>query len=145
MYFGNDISPDINFNKPWNTNGPPNLDLINNVQNILLPPLLAGNYSVTVVGRAVNVNAVTAQTNNAQGQFAPNIVQDYALVISVGEGEVTNAFTVTPTGTGIASNPTGDQNITFVTTTNSPLFNQFVGASSPLLGTNNLPLGTNTV
>ncbi len=56
---------------------------------------------------------------------------------------MTNAFTVTDGG--IASNPTGDQNLTVVTTTNAPLFNQFVGASSPLLGTNTLPLGTNTV
>ena len=57
-------------------------------------------------------------------------------MISVGEGEVTNAFTVTDGG--IVSNPTGDQNITVVTTTNAPLFNQFAGASSPLLGTNTL-------
>jgi hypothetical protein len=32
-----------------------------------------------------------------------------------------------------------------VTTTNTPLFNQMVGASSPLLGTNTLPLGNHTV
>ena len=38
----------------------------------------------------MNVNAVTAQTNN--------VVQDYVLVISCGEGEVTNAFTVTDSG-----------------------------------------------
>jgi hypothetical protein len=78
-----------------NTNGLPNLDTINNVENIILPPMLAGSYSVTVVGRAVNVNAVTAQTNNAAGVYAPNVVQDYALVVSIGEGEVTGAFTVT--------------------------------------------------
>ena len=50
------------YNLPSATNAPPNIDTINNVQNILLPPLLAGSYSVTVVGRSVNVNAVTAQT-----------------------------------------------------------------------------------
>jgi subtilisin-like proprotein convertase family protein len=135
VYFGNDISPDAGYNRPWNTNAPPNLDTINNVENILLPPLLAGTYSVTVVGRAVNVNAVTAHSNN--------VVQDYALVITCGEGEVPDALTVTDGG--VVSNPTGDQLITFVTSTNSPLFNQFVGANTPLLGTNNLPLGTNTV
>jgi alpha-tubulin suppressor-like RCC1 family protein/subtilisin-like proprotein convertase family protein len=146
VYFGNDISPDLGYNEPWNTNNPPNLDSINNVENILLPAFsVAAKYSVTVVGRSVNVNAVTAQTNNAAGQYAPNIVQDFALVVSIGEGEadVTNAFTVTDGG--IASNPTGDQNVTVVTTTNSPLMNQFVGASSPLLGTSTLPLGTATV
>ena len=113
----------------------PNLDSINNVENVFVSPLLGVNYSVTVIGRGVNVNAVTAQTNN--------VVQDYALVIACGEGEVTNAFTVTDSG--IVSNPTGDQEITFVTTTNQPLLNQIVGASSPLLGTNSLPVGTNTI
>ena len=136
IYYGNDISPSAGYNLPWNTNFPPNLDSINNVQTIILPALLAGSYSVTVVGRAVNVNAVTAQTNN--------VVQDYALVISDGEGEVTNAFT-TVTDNGIVSNPTGDQRITYVINTNSPLLNQFVGANTPLLGTNTLPLGTNTM
>jgi hypothetical protein len=143
VFIGNDISSDTGFNQPWNTNGPPNLDTINNVENILLPPMLAGNYSVTVVARDVNVNAVTAQTLNSTGQFAPNVVQDFALVISVGEGEVTNAFTVTDSG--IASNPVGGQQITVVTTTNTPYFNQFAGASSPLMGTNTIPLGNNTI
>jgi subtilisin-like proprotein convertase family protein len=136
VYYGNDISSDLGFNLPWDTNGPPNLDTINNVQNILLPPLLAGSYSVTVLGRSVNVNAVTAQTNNT--------VQDFALVVSVGEGEVPTAI-LSAVDNNIVSNPTGDQNITFVTVTNTPLMNQFAGENTPLLGTNNLPLGTNTV
>ena len=69
------------------------------------------------------------------GTYAPNVVQDYALVISCGEGEVTNAFTVTDQA-GIVSNPTTDQQITYVTSDNAPLLNQLVGASTPLLGTN---------
>src|ERR1019366_4175794 len=36
VYFGNDISPDLGYNEPWATNNPPNLDSINNVENILL-------------------------------------------------------------------------------------------------------------
>ena len=135
VYYGNDISPALGYNLSWDPNSPPNFDSINNVQNIILPPLLAGSYSVTVVGRAVNVNAVTAQTNN--------VVQDYALVIADGEGEVPDALTVTDNP--IVSNPTSDQQITFVTSTNTPLMNQFVGANTPLLGTNTLPLGTNTI
>ncbi|MGA2248307.1 MAG: LamG-like jellyroll fold domain-containing protein, partial [Verrucomicrobiota bacterium] len=142
VYFGNDIQPNVGYNLPWNTNGPPNIDTINNVQNVILPPSLGGQYSVTVVGRGVNVNAVTAQTNNVAGQYAPNIVQDFALVIAVGEGEVTNAFTVADGG--LVRNPTGGQNVTAVLTTNAPLSDQLVGASSPLLGTNNLGLGANT-
>jgi subtilisin-like proprotein convertase family protein len=134
VYYGNDISPNLGYNLPGDTNSP-NLDTINNVQNIILWPPLGGRYSVTVVGRAVNVNAVTAQTNN--------VVQDYALVMAVGEGEVTDALTVTDNG--IVSNPTSDQQVTFVISTNSPLMNQFAGANTPLLGTNTLPLGTNTM
>ena len=60
------------------------VDSINNVENVFISPPLGTNYSITVIGRDVNVNAVTAQTNN--------VVQDFALVISCGEGEVTNAI-----------------------------------------------------
>ena len=70
-------------------------------------------------------------------------MQDYALVISSADGGVTGAFTVTDKG--IVSNPTGDQDITFVTTTNQPLLNQFAGANAPLLGTNATSVGTNTI
>src|SRR5208283_5617157 len=110
------------FNSARNTNTPPVIDSINNIQNVYLPAGAGTNFSVTILGYRVNVNAVTAQTNNALGNYAPNVVQDYALVISCGEGEVTNAFTVTDNG--VVSNPTGDQQITYVTTTNAPFLNQ---------------------
>ncbi len=42
VYFGNDISPDLGYNEPWDTNNPPNLDTINNVENILLPAFGGG-------------------------------------------------------------------------------------------------------
>jgi len=142
MYFGNDIPAGSIYNNVWNTNALATTnvadlaDPINNVEQVLVPPLLAGHYAITVAGRGVNVNAVPQQTNN--------VVQDYALVIACGEGEVTNAFAVTDMG--IISNPTGDQNVTFVMTTNNqPLMNQIVGASSPLLGTNQISVGTNTI
>jgi subtilisin-like proprotein convertase family protein len=136
VYYGNDFSGSTGFSQRWNTNATPNLDIINNVRQVILPPLLAGHYSVTVLGRLVNVNAVTAQTNNT--------VQDFALVVSCTGGlSATNAFTATDGG--LASNPTGYQDITFVTTTNTPLFNQFAGENTPLLGTNNLPIGGNTM
>jgi subtilisin-like proprotein convertase family protein len=135
VYYGNDIPADSVFNNSENITNPPVFDFINNVENVCLPPGATTNFSVTVMGCRVNVNAVTAQTNN--------VVQDYALVISCGEGEVTNAFTVTDNPIG--SNPTADQLITFVMTNNMPLLNQIVGASPPLLGTNNLPVGTNTI
>ena len=142
VYFGNDIAPDSQFNAPWDTNTTPNLDSINNVENIIIPPVLGGKYSVTVIGRSVNVNAVTAQTNN--------VVQDYALVIACSAGEVTTAITVTPNP--IVSNPTSDQQITIVgvntngMATNSissggVFLDQLAGANTPLLGTNKVELG----
>jgi len=56
------------------------------LENVFLAPQLAGRYSVTVIGREVNVNAVTAQTNNPAGGYGPNVVQDFSLVISCGDG-----------------------------------------------------------
>ena len=136
IYYGNDFSGTTGLSQRWNTNAAPNRDIINNVRQVVLPPLLAGHYSVTVQGRLVNVNSVTAHTNDT--------VQDFALVVSCTGGlSATNAFTATDGG--LSSNPTGSQNITFVTTTNSPLFNQFAGENTPLLGTNNLSIGTNTI
>ena len=91
------------------------------------------------MGYRVNVNAVTAQTNNFAGNYAPNVVQDYALVISSGDGQITNAMVVTTTP--IVSNPTGDQQITYVSGNSGTLNNQFVGANTPLMGTNALLIG----
>ncbi len=148
VYYGNDIPAGDIFNTaegPTNTVVP---DSVNNVQSVIISPYLGTNYSITVLGRDVNVNAVSAQTNSynnasPSGIFAPNVVQDYALVVSSGDGGAPGSFTVTDQG--IVSNPTGDQDITFVTQTNQPYLNQFVGASSPLLGTNTVPLGSNTI
>ena len=140
--FGNDIPAGSIYNNAWTptlaTTNAADFEIPSTMSRTCILAAAAGrNYSITVVGREVNVNAVTAQTNN--------VVQDYALVISCGEGEVTNAITVTDNG--IVSNPTGDQDITFVmTTNNTPLMNQLVGASTPLLGTNTAARsGTNTI
>jgi subtilisin-like proprotein convertase family protein len=139
VYYGNDIPASSTFNSAQNPTNAAQFDAINNVENVYLSPSAGTNFAVTILGYRVNVNAVTAHTNN--------VVQDFALVISSGNGEVTNAFTVTDIGLGlgIVSNPTTDQQITFVTSTNKPLLNQLVGASTPLLGTNTIPLGTNLV
>ena len=138
VFFGNDIISGSDFNLPWNTNNLPNIDLVNNVENVYLSPRLSTNYSVTVVGRHVNVNAVTANPNN--------VVQDYALVISSGDGFVTNALTVAsspivyltqPLVTAISNQFAGSPGIS-----GGFLFNQRVGASTPLLGTNSILLPT---
>ena len=145
VFFGNDIQAGSYYNYPWDTNTPPNIDSVNNVENIFIPPQLNTNYSVTVIGHRVNVNAVTAHTNN--------VVQDYALVISSGNGEYTNALTLTsdtPTIPVIAPFVTMVTN-TFDTTANASnrvagalLLNQRVGADTPLWGTNTIAL-TNVV
>jgi subtilisin-like proprotein convertase family protein len=144
VYFGNDLDGGTpSYSQAWDTNQAPDIDTINNVENVFLPPLLNASYSVTVMGYSVNVNAVTAQTNN--------VVQDYALVISCGEGEVTNAITVT--ANPLAANLTSDQQITTVLVnangmaTNSSsggvFLNQLAGANTPLLGTNTVGAGSN--
>jgi hypothetical protein len=79
VFWGNDISPGGQFNSAWQPGTPPRLDRINNVENVLLPPTLGSNYSVTVLGRRISVNAVPEQP---AGTF-----QDYALVISSGDGQ----------------------------------------------------------
>jgi subtilisin-like proprotein convertase family protein len=143
IYFGNDIGQQQWFNRAWDTNSPPNVDSVNNVENVYLTPSyginsqLSTNYSITVVGRRVNVNAVTAQTSN--------VCQDYALVISSGDGLLTNAISLDASA-GIVS--AGQPLVTAITNSfaNSPgyeggiLWNQRVGANPQLLGTNTLAI-----
>ncbi|MGD0088268.1 MAG: S8 family serine peptidase, partial [Verrucomicrobiota bacterium] len=133
IYYGNDIPASSTFNSARSTNTAPVIDSINNIQNVYLPTGAGTNFSVTVMGYRVNVNAVTAQTNN--------VVQDYALVISCGNGQLPSVMKVTTTPASSVSNPTGDQDITYLSATNNnnPLLNQTVGANTPLLGTNTLP------
>ncbi|PWU08582.1 MAG: hypothetical protein C5B50_29255, partial [Verrucomicrobia bacterium] len=137
IYFGNDILSGATSNLPWDTNSIPNIDRINNVENVFIDPLLWTNYSVTVFGRHVNVNAVTAHPDN--------VVQDYALVISAGEGVITNALTLASTGPIIGLN---SPQVTVMTNSfegnpdfsGGVLLGQHVGANTPLLGTNTISL-----
>ena len=139
VYFGNDIGPSSTVNNPHGTNTPTVFDSINNVQNVYLPVGAGTNFSITVMGYRVNVNAVTAQSNN--------VVQDYALVVSCGNGQDPAAMNVTPNSPAPISNLTGDQQIDFLSGTNvdAPLINEFVGANTPLLGNNTVPVGPITV
>lgn len=133
VFVGNDIGPASNFNFPLATNATPNLDSVNNVENVYLSPTLGTNYSVTVVARHVNVNAVTAQTNN--------VVQDYALVISSGNGEVPDALTVTEQPiVALPPPPLAETTNTFAnypSISGTLIYNQRVGANTALLGTTN--------
>lgn len=135
VYFGNDIPGGRAFNAPWDTNAPPNTDVVNNVENVYLMPLLGTNYAIAVLGSRVNVNAVTAHPENT--------VQDYALVISNGDGDVDDPLTINeqsvtdlgqphvtiPTNTFDASTTPGF--------TGTILLGEHVGANTPLMGVTN--------
>lgn len=140
VFFGNDIQAGNQFNIAWDTNQLPQVDIVNNVENVYLKQPLGTNYSVTVIGHHVNVNAVTANPND--------VVQDYALVVSSGDGLFPQALSLTsdPGKTLTLLEP----NVFFVTNTfphdpENPisgglLLHQHVGANTPLLGTNTVPL-----
>ncbi len=135
VYYGNNFSSSANppNSLPATTNGTAFTDNINNVENVYLTPTLSTNYSITVVGTAVNVNAVTAEQTN--------VVQDFALVVSSGDGNNTNGVTFTP-GTP-SFTPSISPAITYLPATNGILFNQYAGANAPWLSTNTLAV-TNT-
>ncbi len=144
IYCGNNIPAGANFTSVSDTNSLPVFDSINNVENIIIPPPLSTNgYSITVLGRNVNVNAVTANTNK--------VAQDYALVISSGASQVANALKIVTPQAFVSSAYT---NVTYMTNqfvgqetnfTGGLLLNQHVGANSPLIGNGIIPLGVNTV
>ncbi len=83
VFVGNDIPAGQSFNSPGST---ANRDRVNNVENVFLAGTLSAHYSVTVMARRVNVNAVTAQVDK--------VAQDFALVIASGDGEIADALTL---------------------------------------------------
>jgi len=133
VYYGNNFaSASIPFSVPVNASTTP--DNVNNVENVFLPAPLGTNYSVTVIGRNVAVNAVTAEQTN--------IVQDYALVVSCGDGANTSGISVTPATAANVSSTV--PLVTYVGgSTNGVYLNQVAGANAPWLSTNALPFGTN--
>ena len=120
VFLGNGIPTGFDFNPPGDTNAPPGLDFVNNVENVILRPPLGTNYSISVVGRRVNVNAVTANTND--------VVQDYALVVSCGDGELASPLvSLTGPNTGVVAPPP-----LIAITNGAPLLHQRVGANFQL-------------
>lgn len=136
VYWGNDIPPGSDFNSAWQPGTEPYQDMVNNVENVYLQPPLSSNYSVTISGRRIGVNAVTDHPDN--------VVQDYALVMSSGDGQITNALTATD----IPLSSTPLPLVTFITNSffgddvdsGSILLQQRAGANAPLLGTNSIAL-----
>ncbi len=134
VFFGNDFAAGGAVTQPWYTNDPPNVDVVNNVENIYLPDILGTNYSITVLGSRVNVNAVPGHTNDT--------VQDYALVISSGDGDIEGGITLTAEALDITL---PRPNVTWTTNsfqqatnvTGTLLLGQHVGANTPLLNATN--------
>ena len=141
VYFGNDITADFNSPAFEDTNSTPNIDSVNNVENVFLNSAtpLASQYEITVKGHRVNVNAVNGQTNR--------IGQDYALVISCDDPTVSDAFTLV-TATNFTANST---NVDYITNSfqgdtsdfGSVLLGQHVGANLPGLSDTSLLNSTN--
>ena len=137
IYYGNDFAPGANFNTPRETNDVPVHDFVNNVENVYIPRVLGTNYTISVVAHRVNVNALTENTNN--------VVQDYVLVVSCGEGDVTNAVKIDP---NISFTSVGSPDFTVITNsfvgdadnTGGTIGNQRAGANPQLSGTNTMPL-----
>ncbi|MFO1476928.1 MAG: S8 family serine peptidase [Verrucomicrobiota bacterium] len=142
VFYGNAFPNGSTVTFAWDTNSVPFRDLVNNVENVYIGQPVGTNYSVTVLAQNVTVNAVTSQTNN--------VVQDYALVISSGNGTVANAISITNGGFFFTTNQPVITGITNQFGTNNThitggvFLNQHVGANSPLVGFNTIPLGTNT-
>ena len=124
VYVGNDIPQDGDFNQATSTNAPPIYDIVNNVECVFLDPLLGTNYSVSVVARRVNVNAVTG---NLTG-----VVQDYALVISSGDGTGERPFESLERIDDSFERPPA-----LGLTNGVPVLNQRVGANFQLLSSTN--------
>ncbi|MBI5775416.1 MAG: S8 family serine peptidase [Verrucomicrobia bacterium] len=116
------VNPDF----PGLSNAVP-ADFVNNVENVFLPAPLSPRYFISVVGRRVNVNAVT--TNNT------GVVQDYALVIASANSGLTNGqvFTLTPPTNVLAFTNRQPTQLTNGLT----LLRQRVGANYQLTNPNN--------
>ena len=132
VFYGNQFAG--NGTPPFSAVGNSNsiADNINNVENVFLAPALGTNYSITVFGHAVNVNAVTIEQTN--------IVQDFALVVSCGDGSNSNGFTV---ASSAATLSVIAPFVDYLPATNGIYFNQFAGANAPWLSTNDVNFGVN--
>lgn len=120
---GNNIAPGTTISQPTPRGSQSVRDSVNNVENafITLTNAASTTFRVFVIGRKVNVNAVSADTNN--------VVQDYALVIGTDD---TRSVTVAPAAPFFTYT---NRPVQFVTN-GLPYLNERVGASSPLLRTN---------
>ena len=131
---GNNFTANSLFTQTTSANELLPLDNVNNVENVFISPPLDTNYVVSVVARRVNVNAVTDHPND--------VVQDFALVVSIGDNvEVDESFQLEY----LEEDAEGElEEVKYVETpsliviTNGiPRLADRVGANAPLLGETN--------
>jgi subtilisin family serine protease/subtilisin-like proprotein convertase family protein len=130
VYVGNDIPEQSDYNEVQTTNSVGRFDVVNNVENVFIREARGTNYSVTVLGRRVNVNAVTGNTNL--------VVQDYALVASCGDLTLTNGLGLTALApvSSVATTNALVARVAKGVTNGLALVNERVGANSALASTN---------
>ena len=107
----------------------PTNDVVNNVENIYVDSPVELSYTLYVIGSRVNVNAVSAHTNE--------ITQDYALVVSSAALNVAGGLTVDDMPTLLTNYSTLSEphRFTYIDpgdTNAAPLPGQRAGANSPL-------------
>ena len=123
QYEGNNIAPGGIVSQPTSVGSISQRDSVNNVENTFIPltnTLAAASFRVYVIGRKVNVNAVSGNTNQ--------VAQDYSLVISTDDPATSVTVTVPAAATFYAYT-----NRAFNIVTNGvPYLNERVGANSPL-------------
>lgn len=120
IYGGNDIPFRSDFNTPRSDLASVTNDVVNNVENVILRPPLGTNYSITVTGRRVNVNALSSVPDG--------IAQDFALAVSLENPALTNALTITLETPDVLATTVTLQSVT----NGIPLLRQRVGANPPL-------------
>ncbi len=129
VYEGNNFAPGTTFTQPTPPGSQSQRDAVNNVENIFIPltNTAATTYRIYVIGRKVNVNAVSGNTNQ--------VAQDYSLVIST--DQTTRTVGVQPTP---GAYPAGFFNYTNrlvnIVTNGLPYLNERVGANPGLFSVN---------
>jgi len=124
VYYGNNIGPSV-----YNSMGATN-DVINNVENVFLEQPSAQKYRVTVYARRVNVDALSGFYDTESPKDHVDVVQDFALVMSSGNTDVSNAFNIK------TDEPEEIELPPITTLTNGmPILGQHVGANSALAKT----------
>ncbi|MBM3869832.1 MAG: hypothetical protein FJ392_02565, partial [Verrucomicrobia bacterium] len=126
QFEGNNIAPGSVVSQPTTPSSISQRDSVNNVENVFisLTNTAANVYRVYVIGRKVNVNAVSGNTNQ--------VAQDYSLVISTDNPatSVTVTFPAAGGGYGFTNRPVN------IVTNGIPYLNERVGANSPLFTLN---------